>query len=60
MPPCASLLSHVHRQDEDLGSDITIGMDVLRQLRTYVAFGERKLYVTPATAVAGVTTTPAN
>ena len=52
--------SRVHRQDEDLGSDITIGMDVLRQLRTYVAFGERKLYVTAATAVAGVTTTPAN
>jgi hypothetical protein len=52
--------SRVHRQDEDLGSDITIGMDVLSQLRTYIAFGERKLYMTPATPVAGVSMTPAN
>jgi hypothetical protein len=50
--------SRVHRQDEDLGSQITIGMDVLTKLRTYIAFGERKLYVTPATPVADVTTTP--
>ena len=32
--------------------DIAIGMDVLRKLRLYVAYGERKLYVTPATAPA--------
>ena len=52
--------SRVHRQDEDLGSDMTIGMDVLKQLRTYIAFGERKVYITPATPVADVSSTPAN
>ena len=44
--------SRVRRQYDDLGPDITIGMDVLKKLRTYIAFGERKLYVTPATPVA--------
>ena len=39
--------------DENVGrGDIAIGMDVLRKLRLYVAYGERKLYVTPATAPA--------
>jgi Aspartyl protease len=52
--------SRVHRQDEDLGSQVTIGMDVLTKLRTYIAFGERKLYMTPATPVADVSTTPGN
>ena len=52
--------SRVHRQDEDLGAQVTIGMDVLTKLRTYIALGERKLYVTPATPVADVSTTPAN
>ena len=29
-----------------------IGMDVLRKLHMYIAFGERKLYVSPASAPA--------
>lgn len=40
----------VSRVDDNIGGDITIGMDVLRKLRLYVAYGERTLYVTPATA----------
>jgi hypothetical protein len=52
--------SRVHFRDEDLGFQVTIGMDILTKLRTYIAFGERKLYVTPATAVADVNTTPPN
>lgn len=44
--------SRVHRQYDDIGAQVTIGMDVLKKLRTYIAFGERKLYVTPATAAA--------
>ena len=28
--------------------DLTIGMDLLRQLHVYIATGEKKLYVTPA------------
>jgi hypothetical protein len=52
--------SRVHRQYDDLGADITIGMDVLKKLRTYIAFGERKLYVTPATTVAAADAAPAS
>ena len=29
---------------------MSIGMDILRRLRLYIAFGEKKLYLTPATA----------
>lgn len=29
---------------------MTIGMDILRRLRLFIAFGEKKLYITPATA----------
>jgi hypothetical protein len=47
--------SLVHREYDDLGPDITIGMDILKKLRTYIAFGERRLYVTPATTVAAAT-----
>jgi hypothetical protein len=28
--------------------DLALGMDVLHQLRIYAAFGQTKLYVTPA------------
>jgi hypothetical protein len=52
--------SRVHKQDEDFRFPITVGMDVLTKLRTYIAFGERKVYISPATAVADVTTTPSN
>ncbi len=44
--------TRVARIDDNIGGDITIGMDVLRRLRLYVAYGELKLYVTPATAAA--------
>jgi predicted aspartyl protease len=40
-------LSHV---DDYISIDLTIGMDVLRKLHLYVAFGERNLYITPASA----------
>jgi hypothetical protein len=40
--------SRVRRDDDNIGGHITIGMDVLRKLHLYIAFGERKLYVTPA------------
>jgi hypothetical protein len=29
---------------------IVLGMNVLRRLHIYIAYGEEKLYVTPATA----------
>jgi len=50
--------TRVHRIDDLIGGDITIGMDVLRKLRLYVAYGERKLYVTPATAPASAPVSP--
>lgn len=45
--------SHIKRVDDDIGAEITIGMDVIKQLHLYIAFGERKLYITPAAAPAG-------
>lgn len=42
----------IRRIDDNIGPQLTIGMDVLRKLRLYIAFGERKLYVTPAAPVA--------
>ncbi|HET7085057.1 MAG TPA: retropepsin-like aspartic protease [Rhizomicrobium sp.] len=36
--------------DDSIGGDISIGMDVLRKLHIYVAYGENKLYITPAAA----------
>jgi predicted aspartyl protease len=33
-----------------LGSDIILGMGILRQLHLYVAYKEQKLYITPASA----------
>jgi hypothetical protein len=44
--------TRIGRIDDNIGGDITIGMDVLRKLRLYVAYGELKLYVSPATAAA--------
>jgi hypothetical protein len=40
--------SRTQRVDEGLVSEVTIGMDVLRRLHIYIAFDERKLYITPA------------
>jgi hypothetical protein len=42
--------TRVRRIDDNIGAQITIGMDVLSKLHLYIAFGERKLYVTPAAA----------
>ena len=41
--------TRVRRIDDNIGPQLTIGMDVLKKLRLYIAFGERKLYVAPAT-----------
>jgi hypothetical protein len=44
-----SLIQHV---DDGLGSEVTIGMDVLKHLHLYIAYHERKLYITPADSAA--------
>jgi hypothetical protein len=41
--------------DDGLGSEMTVGMDVLRHLHVYIAFNERKLYITAAAAPAAAT-----
>ena len=40
------------RIDDFISTDLTIGMEVLRKLHLYAAFGERNLYITPAGAPA--------
>ena len=56
--------TRVRNIDDNLtaGNRISIGMDVLRRLRLFVAFSESKLYITPATApaapVAAASATP--
>ena len=50
--------TRVSRIDDNIGGDISIGLDVLRKLRLYVAYGELKLYVTPATTPAQSTPSP--
>jgi gag-polyprotein putative aspartyl protease len=43
--------SRVTRVDDDFKiGDLTIGLDVLKHLHLYVATGERRLYITPASA----------
>jgi predicted aspartyl protease len=39
--------SRITRVDDGLGPDLTIGMDVLKRLHLYIAYRERKLYITP-------------
>jgi predicted aspartyl protease len=39
--------SHTRRVDDAPRPDISIGMDVLRRLHLFFAFGEGKLYITP-------------
>ena len=54
--------TRVAKIDDNLtaANHISIGMDVLRRLRLFVAFSESKLYVTPATApLTPVTAAPA-
>jgi hypothetical protein len=50
--------SRVRRVDDNIGIQLTIGMDVLRKLHLFIAFGERKLYVTPASAPVVAETAP--
>ena len=50
--------SHITRIDDGIGSEVTVGMDVLRHLRLYIAYGERKLYLTPAAAPAAAPDAP--
>jgi hypothetical protein len=42
--------SRIKKEDDDLGPDLSIGMDVIRQLHIYVATKEDKLYITAADA----------
>jgi hypothetical protein len=42
--------TRIGRVDDGLGGRTTIGLEILRKLRLYVAYGEDKLYITPATA----------
>lgn len=35
---------------KDMGNDLILGMGILRQLHLYIAYGEQKLYITPALA----------
>jgi hypothetical protein len=53
--------TRVQRTDDSVKINITIGTEILRKLHLYVAFGERQLYVTPASAAqsAPSATTPA-
>jgi len=39
--------SHITRVDDGMGPDLIIGMDVLKRLHLYIAYHERKLYITP-------------
>jgi hypothetical protein len=43
-----------HRVGAPRSPDVTIGMNVLRKLHLYFAFGERMLYISPATSHVGV------
>lgn len=51
--------SSIAKVDDGFGAEMTIGMDVLRKLHLYVAFGERRLYITPASAPAATANPPA-
>ncbi len=42
--------TRLRRIDDYISVDLTIGMNVLRRLHLYVAFGERNLYITPGSA----------
>jgi hypothetical protein len=39
--------------------EVTVGMDLLRKLHLYMAFGEKKLYVTPASPRTAAAAAPA-
>ena len=54
----AQLAGDRAKSEKDLirKQDMLIGMDVLRKLHLYIAFGERKMYVSPATIPTAATT----
>ena len=49
--------TRLRRNDSYFVDHMTIGMNILQRLRLYIAYGERKLYVTPATAPAAAAAT---
>ena len=40
--PPAAIITHV---DDGIGPAVSVGMDVLRHLRVYIAYDEGKLYI---------------
>lgn len=50
--------TRLRRIDDYISVDLTIGLNVLRRLHLYVAFGERNLYITPASAPPTAPATP--
>ena len=48
--PDVLLVTEAHRGFGDLAPDMTIGMSILRQLRTYIAYHEHNIYFTAAEA----------
>lgn len=39
--------SRIRRVDDEMGTELLVGMDVLKRLHLYIAYGEHKLYLTP-------------
>jgi predicted aspartyl protease len=48
--------TRTRRIDDYISIDLTVGMEVLRKLHLYAAFGERNLYITPASAAQSAAT----
>jgi predicted aspartyl protease len=44
--------SLIQKEDDNIGADLTIGMDVLKHLHLYIAYQDNKLYLTPAAEAA--------
>jgi hypothetical protein len=42
--------TRLRRNNSYFVDHMTIGMNILQRLRLYIAYGERKLYITPAAA----------
>jgi predicted aspartyl protease len=49
--------TRTRRIDDYISIDLTVGMEVLRKLHLYAAFGEHNLYITPASAPVPTPTT---
>jgi hypothetical protein len=52
--------NRARRVDDSFGGGISVGMDVLRKLHLYVAYGENKVYITPASAPQNASANPAS